>query len=161
MYDPGSTISSGHIAMPPEIFKHSDYNARAMKRAEGKKRHYGIRAAVAQTKVLPEEANHIQAMRIKIAYRKQEKLPRIVQTQTNTHTKLSNQQMIPEKPNPVDNKRFSPPIRSREKTHSSQTMRVNHDFDSDKDVMLSPNNTTLRNVTVNLTKNSKAWLNGP
>ena len=40
-------------------------------------------------------------------------------------------------------------------------MRVNHDFDSDKDIMLSPNNTTLRNVTVNLTKNSKAWLNGP
>ena len=31
-----------------------------------------------------------QAMKIKIAYRKHEKLPRIVQTQTNTHTNLRN-----------------------------------------------------------------------
>lgn len=42
-------------------------------------------------------------------------------------------------------------------------MHVNHyDLDSEKDVMLiSPNNTTLRNITNGNTKNSKPWVNGP
>ena len=90
MYDPGSTISSGHVTMPPEIFKHSDYNARAMKRAEGRKKQYEKRGAVVAHQMTNSEMvqEHLQAMKIRIAYKKHEKLPRIVQTQTNTQTNL-------------------------------------------------------------------------
>jgi len=42
LYDPNSTISSNHMAhavVPTEMFKQSDYNMRALKKARLKPRH--------------------------------------------------------------------------------------------------------------------------